>query len=334
MTLTRLDAVSAPPSRRINISTSPPSPLQGTPALAKTTFHTQVLRVEPEHSHVYPASPSASPSPDINARLSPHLGPLPHLTHPRAPTPAAVQDHGFDKEARRYAVLAIGNLALTVDFHGELVTIPCVEAVKGCMSSSDPETVFNAAFAMNKITINEALLKSLGDLGVVPVLVGAMSNGDIDTVAQTVGALRHLAMCPENRLLMLDAGNPHPPPATPLGLSLTVSVHSCWTQVRLTLSCLDAARGPLFQSPQPPFFRHRRRVAGAARDGDGQRRPGDAAGVRCVAIVPHPHRRPAHARGCQRAPAGLPALFSSLFICNPSYNALCNGPRRSRLGGA
>jgi hypothetical protein len=126
-----------------------------------------------------------------------------------------VKEYGFDKEARRYAVLAIGNLSLTVDYHGELVTIPCVEAVKGCMASDDPETVFNAAFAMNKITINEALLKSLGELGVVPVLVHAMSNGDIDTVAQSVGALRHLAMCPENRLLMLEAGDVPCIPAHP-----------------------------------------------------------------------------------------------------------------------
>jgi ribosomal protein L1 len=84
-------------------------------------------------------------------------------------------------------VLALGNLSLSLEYHNELVTIASIEAIKQCMQSEDIETKFNAAFAMNKITINESLLKGLGECGVMPLLVHVLSTGDIHTVAQASG---------------------------------------------------------------------------------------------------------------------------------------------------
>ena len=154
-----------------------------------------------------------------------------------------VKSHGYDMEARRYAVLALGNLALSPEFHGELVTVASVEAIKSCMESDDGECVFNAAFAMNKITINEALLLSIGELGVIPVLVRALSLGDVDTIAQSVGALRHLAMCPENRIIMLDSGLLEPLALAAQGSDLETLRECAACMSFLTLT--DALRMPV-----------------------------------------------------------------------------------------
>jgi hypothetical protein len=40
----------------------------------------------------------------------------------------------------------------------------------------------------------------------MPLLVHVLSTGDVHTVAQASGALRHLALCPENRLYILESG--------------------------------------------------------------------------------------------------------------------------------
>lgn len=118
----------------------------------------------------------------------------------------SLEENGYDKDSRRYAVLAIGNLSLSTEYHNELVNEESINAIKLCMQSDDSETRFNAAFAMNKITLNEGLLKEVGSMGVIPLLVHVLSIGDVDTVAQAAGALRHLALCHDNHMFILESG--------------------------------------------------------------------------------------------------------------------------------
>jgi hypothetical protein len=56
-----------------------------------------------------------------------------------------VKEHGFDMEARRYAALAIGNIAISTAAHIHLANERCIQALKYCLTSPDPETRFNAA---------------------------------------------------------------------------------------------------------------------------------------------------------------------------------------------
>ena len=111
----------------------------------------------------------------------------------------------YDKEARRYAVLALGNLAISFESHGDLMRSRCIEALNSCLDSPDDETRFSAAFALNKLSTNEDNLQKLGEYGVIPHLVDTLSSTSKDTVAQAIGCLRHLAGFPDNRMLMLTA---------------------------------------------------------------------------------------------------------------------------------
>ena len=168
-----------------------------------------------------------------------------------------VKQYGYDKETRRYAVLCLGNLALSFASHPFLITPECIDALNQCLDSPDDETRFNASFALNKLSRlaiemkakdNERLgqneflqevdgmiittpklanssteenktavylqqerehfsdnesLAILGKSGCIPRLVDVLRSGGPDAVAQAMGALRHLAMCIDNRTLML-----------------------------------------------------------------------------------------------------------------------------------
>ena len=116
-----------------------------------------------------------------------------------------IQQYGYDREARRYAVLAIGNLAVSPLSHGPLMQEHCIAALNHCLDSPDDETRFNAAFALNKLAMEEANIAYIGNSGVIPRLVDLLITGEVDSVAQATAVLRHLAMLPENRLMMLAA---------------------------------------------------------------------------------------------------------------------------------
>lgn len=116
-----------------------------------------------------------------------------------------IQQHTYDREARRYAVLALGNLAISPASHGPVMQEHSVVALNQCLDSPDDETRFNSAFALNKLASEESNIEYIGASGSIPRLVDLLSTGGIDTIAQATAVLRHLAMRVENRLFMLHA---------------------------------------------------------------------------------------------------------------------------------
>jgi hypothetical protein len=116
-----------------------------------------------------------------------------------------LSEYGFDKEARRYAVLALGNLAITPFSHLQLMTEKCVSALSNSLDCPDDETRFNAAFAFNKLSIEEANSKYLGECGCIPKLVDVVMTGTSEAKAQAVAVMRHLANRSENRFFILQA---------------------------------------------------------------------------------------------------------------------------------
>lgn len=129
-----------------------------------------------------------------------------------------LRDHGYDKEARRYAVLALGNLAVSTFAHPHLLKEDCLKALNSSLQSPDDETRFNAAFALNKLSIGDGStfdweaeasatsnIAVLGECGCVAGLVGVLTTGSAPAQAQAVAVLRHLAQKTENRFLILQS---------------------------------------------------------------------------------------------------------------------------------
>ena len=76
-----------------------------------------------------------------------------------------LREHMYDRDARRYAVLALGNLAITPECHEKLITEKALEAFKSCLDVEDDETRFNASYAVNKLASVEENLELLETLG-------------------------------------------------------------------------------------------------------------------------------------------------------------------------
>jgi len=138
-----------------------------------------------------------------------YLGEL--LTDEEPTSPRAKEDckflreFNYDKEARRYAVLALGNLAMSDASHLKLMNTRCITALSNCLDSADEETRFNAAFALNKLVRNHKNIQFIGESGVIPRLVDVISSGEPTSKTQAVAVLRHLSNRIENRSLMLQA---------------------------------------------------------------------------------------------------------------------------------
>ena len=66
-----------------------------------------------------------------------------------------ISEYGYNKDTRRYAVLAMGNLVSSPESHQFLKGEDTIEAINRCLDSPDDETRFNAAFTLNKLTIVE-----------------------------------------------------------------------------------------------------------------------------------------------------------------------------------
>ena len=118
---------------------------------------------------------------------------------------AFVNTYGYDKDTQRYAMLAIGNLAISLFTHADIVNSECLTAINTCLVSSDDETRFNACYTLKKMGISESNLKFLGESNVIPKLVDVLISGNNDAIAQAISALRHLAMYDENRTLIVKA---------------------------------------------------------------------------------------------------------------------------------
>lgn len=125
----------------------------------------------------------------------------------------------YDKETRRYAVLALGNLAITALSHIHLMKRACLEALQNSLMCPDDETRFNAAFALNKLSMeggnssdadldgssSTSNIAVLGESGCIPGLVDVLMTAGPAAQAQAVAVLRHLALRAENRFHILQA---------------------------------------------------------------------------------------------------------------------------------
>jgi hypothetical protein len=113
--------------------------------------------------------------------------------------------NGFDLESCRYAALALGNLAITTATHAHLLNETCVGAVNACLLSSDPETRFNAAFALNKLAIFHDNNEFLGNQEIIANLINLLTiDEEYEAKGQATACLRHLSYHIDNRFRMLS----------------------------------------------------------------------------------------------------------------------------------
>lgn len=56
---------------------------------------------------------------------------------------------------KRYACLALGNLAVATVNHEEILAANGLEGLSSALDCDDQETVFNACYALNKLAMNE-----------------------------------------------------------------------------------------------------------------------------------------------------------------------------------
>jgi len=74
----------------------------------------------------------------------------------------AVREHYYDRDSRRYAVLALGNLAMSRSSHEFLMSERGLDALRSCLQVDDDETRFNASYAVNKLSVYEDNITILG----------------------------------------------------------------------------------------------------------------------------------------------------------------------------
>ncbi len=116
-------------------------------------------------------------------------------------------------------MLALGNLAVSAYSHIHLMKPNCLTALNTSLTCPDDETRFNAAFALNKLSMGGGGLRDedidvsdstsnvavLGECGCISGLVDVLMTGSPAAQAQAVAVLRHLALKTENRFLILQA---------------------------------------------------------------------------------------------------------------------------------
>lgn len=129
-----------------------------------------------------------------------------------------VDSFGYDKETRRYAILALGCLALSEATHPALLSDEngLLETLGDALVSVDFETRFNATFTLNKLSNTNSNVAALGrDSLILNRLVNLISNAmtievfdksseSYDMVGQLLGALRRLAKDANNRTKMVS----------------------------------------------------------------------------------------------------------------------------------
>lgn len=117
-------------------------------------------------------------------------------------------------------MLALGNLAVSSYSHSHLMKPDCLQALKSSLLCVDDETRFNAAFALNKLSMGgddgrgsgvdetdeNSNVTILGENGCIPGLVNVLTNGSPPAQSQAVAVLRHLSVRTENRFFILQAG--------------------------------------------------------------------------------------------------------------------------------
>jgi hypothetical protein len=117
-----------------------------------------------------------------------------------------LREHGFDMESCRYATLTLGNLAITRATHAHLLTDENIRSMNNNLISPDPETRFNAAYALNKLAIFHDNNEFLGNQDIIPNLINLLTAKDeFEAKGQATACLRHLSYHIDNRFRMLNS---------------------------------------------------------------------------------------------------------------------------------
>jgi len=76
--------------------------------------------------------------------------------HAKRSPPAPDQNACCTHAGKRYACLALGNLAVASANHEEILAAEGLESLSSALDCDDKETVFNACYALNKLAMNDA----------------------------------------------------------------------------------------------------------------------------------------------------------------------------------
>eukprot|EP00953_Heterococcus_sp_UTEX-ZZ885_P035587 18364-Heterococcus_DN1.PRE.6 len=118
---------------------------------------------------------------------------------------------GYDMQTRRYACLAIGQLACDTLHHTALIDSGAIAALAQALLVNDSETAFNAAYACNRFTTtantDDAAAVAAG-AQLIPQLIELVAiTDDANTLGQAVAALRHIAtQCSDSAVAVVQCG--------------------------------------------------------------------------------------------------------------------------------
>jgi hypothetical protein len=115
---------------------------------------------------------------------------------------------GYDMEARRYACLALGQIAANEGLPAQaaLETPGSLEALRDCLSVDDTETAFNAAFTCNRLAVMEGALVPMGRVLLTALLELLEHCDDLEALGQAVAAVRRLVASTDNAIMAVRGG--------------------------------------------------------------------------------------------------------------------------------
>jgi Armadillo/beta-catenin-like repeat len=119
---------------------------------------------------------------------------------------------GYDVQTRRYACLAVGQLACDKLHHTALIDSGAITALAQALLVDDSETVFNAAYACNRFTTTADSSDDTSTVAagaqLIPQLIELVAiTDDANTLGQAVAALRHIAaQCSDSAVAIVQCG--------------------------------------------------------------------------------------------------------------------------------
>lgn len=149
-------------------------------------------------------------------------------------------------EARRYAVLAIGNLAATVGNHPAIVEENGLSAMFTLSNMADSTSEYYVVYALANLAANDANHKRIAKEGGLQPLIALAYNDDITVHMQAVAALRGIACTPEVRLKIIHEGGLEPLVKHLLSNDTYVLENAAGALANLALS--DEAKYELYKS--------------------------------------------------------------------------------------
>jgi len=111
-----------------------------------------------------------------------------------------------DHECQRYACLALGNMAASVENHAAVLGGGAMAPLCEALKAEDLETRFYAAFALGKLAQASQNHARIGRAGSLPALIALAHSEDNHAKCQAICTLRRLAMHADNRVATIEQG--------------------------------------------------------------------------------------------------------------------------------